>query len=228
MYSSRYLVVIDMATACVKKYVCGYLSTYPCLYVHIYIHIYLAVQWQAAYAGRYKEKTDRPAMIYGTHFSTHAHIQRDLLRDLSISFRLSVLSSFFFLHPFFFLFSFPREESALSIDEDLLKRERRRLDLHSQQVQRASVYQLLLASLSLSLSLEKRRLDEDIYGLLSFFYEDVFVLVYIHRSLYLSQVIREKCVGFVMGEARTSYTPRDAILYALGVGCSKVRKENFP
>ncbi|PHJ23743.1 family domain-containing protein [Cystoisospora suis] len=35
------------------------------------------------------------------------------------------------------------------------------------------------------------------------------------------KVIREKCIGFVMGEARTSYTPRDSILYALGVGCSK-------
>ncbi|PFH33154.1 MaoC family domain-containing protein [Besnoitia besnoiti] len=35
------------------------------------------------------------------------------------------------------------------------------------------------------------------------------------------QVIREKCIGFVLGENRSSYTQRDCIIYALGVGCSQ-------
>ncbi|CBZ53221.1 putative peroxisomal multifunctional enzyme [Neospora caninum Liverpool] len=35
------------------------------------------------------------------------------------------------------------------------------------------------------------------------------------------KVIRDKCVGHVLGESRTSHTPRDSIIYALGVGCSQ-------
>ncbi|KEP59802.1 UNVERIFIED_CONTAM: MaoC family domain-containing protein [Hammondia hammondi] len=35
------------------------------------------------------------------------------------------------------------------------------------------------------------------------------------------KVIRDKCIGHVLGENRTSYTTRDSIIYALGVGCSQ-------